>query len=522
MARTPGISTLPRTLPRSLATGHQLSIPVSFIWTPQSLVLTVPPGEISGIIALATDDLLHGGDEHHHAKLELLRQKYKLGKYTFGSGRFVGKDFLQQEDGSIIINQAFYVNSKVQLIPITRERKRRRFSPCTAMEVESLRALVGTLAWLSKETRCDLVGKTSLLQQAFPRPLVKDLIFANQIAKEAIDYKDLGIKLMPIPMTSLRAGVVTDASWENSRKMGMMLEGGGDDEWEETPRHWIRHHRHPRTVAFHPAAAPHGPDIHSLEPQRIINVQGADGQTTSLTDEWCGPGSIKAVQEALWTGSTVFNKLPDGEVLPAERIHIGHEQLGKLFSQGGEIVILYDENLPASQSLQMVSLAAWKSYRLKRRTVNTLSSETQALVRGLGSVHWYRVLILESRGLSLSARDWQKEVSQLPFICVTDSKSLYDVVKKCINPASQCEDKRSCIDVSLVKQEIQDLGGTIRWVDGRTMLADTLTKDVRAEYLRHVLRTGFWSILEEGASLQHKLLERSQKRDHVVMWLTFG
>jgi len=127
----------------------------------------------------------------------------------------------------------------------------------------------------------------------------------------------------------------------------------------------------------------------------------------------------------------------------------------------GEIVIFYDKDLPKSQTLQNVSLASWKSHRLKRRTVNTLSSETQALVRGLSSVHWYRVLILEARGLHLSAREWHREVAQLPFICVTDSKSLYDTICKCTNPASQCEDKRTSIDISLIKQEIAELNGTI-------------------------------------------------------------
>ena len=155
-----------------------------------------------------------------------------------------------------------------------------------------------------------------------------------------------------------------------------------------------------------------------------------------------------------------------------------------------------------------MTLASWKSYRLKRRTVNTLSSETQALVRGLGSVHWYRVLILEAKGPTMSARQWQDEVAKVPFICITDSKSLYDAVKKDTNPTTQCEDKRTSIDISLVKQELSDLQGQIRWVDGRTMLSDCLTKEGKSDYLRHIMRQGRWSILEEGASLQRKLAER--------------
>ena len=463
---------------------------------------------VDGVIALATDDLFHGGNQRHMENMEKIRQTYKLGKYTWKQGRFVGKDVTQLEDGSILLDQKFYLESKLELIPISRERKRRRFSPCTALEVEQLRTLVGVLSWVSKETRCDLAGKTAILQQSFPRPLIKDLIAGNQLATEALSHKELGIRLMPIPLHRLRAGVVTDASWGNSKEFGTYLEPSSqEDWWEETATTWIRHHGADRTVAFHPAAAPGGPDLHDLLPDRQTELV-MDGTSKPLTDEWTTANSLRTLSTTPWKGSTTFWKQPTGSSLDPKLVHTGYEQLAKLFSQGGEIVIFYDESLPVSQQPQQVSLAAWKSYRLKRRTVNTLSSETQALVRGLGSIHWFRVLILEARGLALSARDWQREVARLPFICVTDSKSLYDTVRKCTNPASQCEDKRTSIDVALIKQELQDLEGTIRWIDGRTMIADPLTKESKADYLRYIIQHGQWSILEEGAALQQKLVER--------------
>ena len=182
------------------------------------------------------------------------------------------------------------------------------------------------------------------------------------------------------------------------------------------------------------------------------------------------------------------------------------------------MVILYDKDLPTSQSLQPVTIGSWKSYRLKRRSVNTLSSETQALVRGLSAVHWFRVLLLEAQGLRLSAREWQQAVSRLPFISVTDSKSLSDMVKKSMNPASQAEDKRTSIDVAIIKQELSELRGEIRWIDGKTMIADSLTKCTRPDYLRHVLPSGEWSILEEGSALQRKLLERQGNTGDQEPW----
>lgn len=385
------------------------------------------------------------------------------------------------------------------------------------MEIEQLRTLVGVLAWVAKETRCDLAGKTALLQQSFPKPQVKDLITGNQLAKEALDYKHLGIRAMPIPLERLHAGVITDASWGNAKEFGTYLESADSaDYWEELSDRWVRHHLQPRMTAFHPAAAPYGPDLHDLLPGREQELQ-VTGKSMVLTDQWTTADSLRTLSTTPWTGSTTFYKQDKGNVLDAKEIHAGYEQLNKLFSQGGEIVIFYDQDLPKSQEPQNVTIGSWKSYRLKRRTVNTLSSETQSLVRGLGAVHWFRVLILESKGLHLSARDWQRSVAQLPFICVVDSKSLYDTVQKCVNPAAQCEDKRTSIDIALIKEELSQLGGTIRWVDGRTMLADSLTKEMRSDLLRHVIETGRWSILEEGASLQRKLLERSPS--HEVMFV---
>ena len=117
----------------------------------------------------------------------------------------------------------------------------------------------------------------------------------------------------------------------------------------------------------------------------------------------------------------------------------------------------------------------------------------------------------------MSARQWQDEVAKIPFICITDSRSLYDAVKKDTNPTTQCEDKRTSIDISLVKQELSDLQGQIRWVDGRTMLSDCLTKDGKSDYLRHIMRQGRWSILEEGASLQRKLAERQGAKVYFLL-----
>ena len=140
---------------------------------------------LSGSFAVATDDLLHGGDEHHMQCMEQVKETYKLGKFQFGQGKLTEKYFRQREDLSIEVNQETYVKDKLIHIELTRQRRRQRYSMCNEKDISLLRASVGALAWLAKETRPDLAGRVALLQQAFPKPRVLDLLEDNRSTQEA-------------------------------------------------------------------------------------------------------------------------------------------------------------------------------------------------------------------------------------------------------------------------------------------------------------------------------------------------
>ena len=51
------------------------------------------------------------------------------------------------------------------------------------------------------------------------------------------------------------------------------------------------------------------------------------------------------------------------------------------------------------------------------------------------------------------------------------------------------------------------------------MISDPHTKEMKLDYLRQVLRSGGWSILEEGSALQRKPMEREHGRRPEVMFL---
>ena len=107
-----------------------------------------------------------------------------------------------------------------------------------------------------------------------------------------------------------------------------------------------------------------------------------------------------------------------------------------------------------------------------------------------------------------SPEEWRAAVGRVPFLAAVDSKSLFDAVNECAGSATYVSDKRTAIDISAIKTDLAETSGTVRWIATRAMISDPLTKPHPGAYLRHVLSTGYWSIMEEGHALHSKMLER--------------
>ena len=385
-------------------------------------------GPLDGIVGVATDDLLHGGTTRHWKVIEQIATEYKLGKNQSGKGRFTGKDIQLNEDGSITIDQAFYVSDKIRPIKLPRHRKQQRYSKCTPSEIEQLRSQLGALAWLAKETRCDLAGRVALLQQAFPQPRVADLIEGNKIAEEAHKFSSTGIRVMPIPWHRLRVSVVTDAAWGNAKDC-VWIEDNESDWWEETEDAWIRHHTAPRRTAFHPGAAPDGPDLHQITGQRVTTMFLPPDQTPDkdeIVDVWFDAQGIRVLKDHPWTGCTVFAKAAEpASQVPASKIHSSLIQLQNLGCQAGQIILYHDLDLAQSSLPAQTTVASWKSFKLKRKVVDTLAAEGQALQSGIGAVHWHRLLFLEAFHGMMNADDWRREACRLPFLAAISTPRVF-------------------------------------------------------------------------------------------------
>ena len=84
-------------------------------------------------------------------------------------------------------------------------------------------------------------------------------------------------------------------------------------------------------------------------------------------------------------------------------------------------------------------------------------------------------------------------------LAIVDAKSLFDYLSK---ETIGGQDKRTAIEIQIIRQDLRQLQGEIRWVDHPAMLADPLTKvKGSTQPLLELLNTGEFSISAEAVSL---------------------
>ena len=286
---------------------------------------------------------------------------------------------------------------------------------------------------------------------------------------------------MPISLEYLRVGVISDPSWGNARQADW-CEDTTANSWQE------------RDGVLPSIQDPQGPDLHSFSSRRRTTF--SDG--TTVEDNWTRPDGIRSLGDS-WTGTTTFYKATAGE--ETKRSDISDVFL-KTSSQGGHITMFHDANLETSQTPEMITVANWKSTRLKRKTVNTLSAECHAMIQAVRQVHWFRFTLLQALGTTMSNDAWENTLSSIPYVAVTDSKSLFDCMAKLVCTYTQTDDKRTAIDIAILNNDLIRSAGHVRWVEGHNMLCDPLTKRMKSQFLRAVSNTGKWALSEAGHQQQ--------------------
>lgn len=146
------------------------------------------------------DTAIGGKGPKFEAAVQALRSRFPYRKWRVREGEFCGAYYKQHSDFSINMSQKAFAES---LKPAHIAKGIRCDAELTEAQIRVLRAINGSLNWLSSQSRPDLAVQTSLSQQAFPKPKIHNLRDANNAVRRARQNKDLEISFKPIPIDNL-------------------------------------------------------------------------------------------------------------------------------------------------------------------------------------------------------------------------------------------------------------------------------------------------------------------------------
>ena len=175
------------------------------------------------------------------------------------------------------------------------------------------------------------------------------------------------------------------------------------------------------------------------------------------------------------------------------------------------------------------ALLSHKSHCLKRKCASTLAAETQVMSEALAEVEWIRGLFEEltnpsfnivewaaksrNRGLMVAARSSDAQLRLPKVLSIGDAKSLYDHLHT--ETSGGANDRRTAIDIQIIRSSMEAQGATVRWVDHGGMYADAMTKrNGNIPLLQILMRTGRICITEEAAILERHQLQPSSRAVH--------
>lgn len=157
-------------------------------------------------------------------------------------------------------------------------------------------------------------------------------------------------------------------------------------------------------------------------------------------------------------------------------------------SQGGFLTMLVHQNAFAEEL--PYHIIDWKSFKLPRVARSSLSAEAQSAGQAADSTE-YCCRFLESilhPGRSL--REILHSTTILKPVLITDAKALYDSHHKEGCSTSTSIDRRTSLEIRVMKEQLMSLQGEFRWISSECQFADGLTKNQTRSLLADRLRHG--------------------------------
>ena len=168
---------------------HRELLSVGFVasrFDPCLYTLRDESGKLVGIYGVHVDDCATGGFGSKYDKaMAQLKAKFEFRKWRFLDGDFCGARYVQDPVSfEISMSQAKFA-SGIRPLHMGRSRCHDKTALLSDQEVSCLRAINGSLNWLSSQSRPDLAAQVSFSQQSFPQPTVGDALSANNAIRRA-------------------------------------------------------------------------------------------------------------------------------------------------------------------------------------------------------------------------------------------------------------------------------------------------------------------------------------------------
>ena len=169
-------------------------------------------GKIVVILGTHVDDIFWASLAEGLPVIDKLKDMLSFGALESVDFRFCGKEFKQFPDWSIRITCKALI-LKLDYIEIQATRRKQTTLPVTTSERSDLMSSVGSLGWIARSCRPDVVYRVSNLQTTMKAATVDELKECNSVVKFLKDSPDDGIYFQPgVDWDNFFVGVITDAS----------------------------------------------------------------------------------------------------------------------------------------------------------------------------------------------------------------------------------------------------------------------------------------------------------------------
>ena len=163
------------------------------------------------VLTTHVDDCLWACTESGHAVVDRLLTKFEVGRKEKGRIRFCGKQF--DVAGHDILLDVADNTRKTTYVEIASHRN--PADPVAKGEEKQLRSVVGSLSWIARHARPDILYRVSKLQSSIKGATVSTLKEANKVLELALNGMDLKLRYKNGPFNFQELGVLTasDASF---------------------------------------------------------------------------------------------------------------------------------------------------------------------------------------------------------------------------------------------------------------------------------------------------------------------